>query len=272
MPAFSGKQRAQGRSGSKRPEMNRNSEDKLNSQPQASKIFDMPDAKRTATVRDIFSVIAPYIDPFDTAFSLGLCHLWRRKLVSEIGRGEQVLDLCTGTGEVAKLLLKRIGMEGSLTCLDFCEDMLYVAKKKLSPLPENLSFVVADVREMSFPDNTFDAVTVAFGMRNVPDTVAALDRIRRVLKPGGRFYCLELTRPQNRLFLPFYKFYTFRVMPAIARIITKNSLPYTYLPRSIEAFYPPEEFKGIMRSCGFADVKALSLSMGVATIFKGTRN
>ncbi len=248
------------------------SEDKLNNRRQAAKIFDMPDTKRAAAVKDIFSVIAPYIDPFDTAFSLGLCHLWRRKLVSEIRRGEKVLDLCTGTGEVARLLMKRIGPEGSLTCLDFCEDMLDIAKKKLSPLPENISFTVADVREMSFPAGTFDAVTVAFGMRNVPDTAAALDRIRKVLKPGGRFYCLELTRPRNRLFLPFYKFYTFKIMPAIARIVTKNSLPYTYLPRSIEAFYPPEQFKDLMRSCGFTEVKALSLSMGVVVIYKGTRN
>lgn len=251
--------------------MTGNSEEKLNKQPQASKILDMPDSKRAAAVKDIFSIIAPYIDPFDTAFSLGLCHIWRRRLVSDIGRGEKVLDLCTGTGEVAKLLLRRIGPGGSLTCLDFCEDMLDIAKKKLSPLPENLSFVVADVREMSFPDNTFDAATVAFGMRNVPDTAAALKQIRRVLKPGGRFYCLELTVPSRRWLLPFYKWYTFSFMPFVASKITKSDLPYNYLPRSIEAFYPPEEFKEVMRSCGFSEVGASSLSMGVATIFRGVR-
>ena len=231
----------------------------------------MPHEKRANLVKDVFSIVAPYIDPLDTAFSLGLCHLWRRKLVSEIEIGEKVLDLCTGTGEVAKLLLKKIGPEGSLTCLDFCEDMLAVAKKKLSPLPENLSFVVSDVREMSFPDNTFDAATVAFGMRNVPDTEAALDRIWRVLKPGGRFYCLELTRPQNRLILPFFRYYTFKIMPFLAKIITKNSLPYTYLPKSIEVFYPPVEFVRLMRACGFSAVDARSLSMGITTIYRGAK-
>jgi len=231
----------------------------------------MPHEKRANLVKDVFSIVAPYIDPLDTAFSLGLCHLWRRKLVSAIGRGERVLDLCSGTGEVAKLLLKKIGPEGSLTCLDFCEDMLAVAKKKFNPLPENLAFVVSDVREMSFSDNTFDAATVAFGMRNVPDTMAALDRIRKVLRPGGRFYCLELTRPKNRLLLPFYKFYTFKIMPFVAKIITKNSLPYTYLPKSIEAFYQPEEFTRIMSSCGFSEVKACPLSMGIATIYSAVK-
>ncbi|HYA26575.1 MAG TPA: ubiquinone/menaquinone biosynthesis methyltransferase [Thermodesulfovibrionales bacterium] len=231
----------------------------------------MPHEKRANLVKDVFSIVAPYIDPLDTAFSLGLCHLWRRKLVSEIEKGEKVLDLCTGTGEVAKLLLKKIGPGGSLTCLDFCEDMLAVAKKKLSPLPENLSFVVSDVREMSFPDNAFDVATVAFGMRNVPDTEAALDRIWRVLKPGGRFYCLELTIPQNRLILPFFRYYTFKIMPFIAKIITKNSLPYTYLPKSIEVFYPPVEFVRLMRACGFSAVDARSLSIGIATIYRGAK-
>ncbi len=231
----------------------------------------MSHEKRASLVKDVFSIVAPYIDPLDTAFSLGLCHLWRRRLVSEIGRGEKVLDLCAGTGEVAKLLLEKIGPEGSLTCLDFCEDMLAVARKKLSPLPQNLAFVVSDVREMSFPDSTFDAATVAFGIRNVPDTMAALERIRRVLKPGGRFYCLELTRPGNRLLLPLYKLYTFKIMPFIAKIITKNSLPYSYLPRSIEVFYPPEEFIRLMSSCGVSGVKARSLSMGIATIYSGLK-
>lgn len=233
--------------------------------------IDLSDEKRGALVRDIFSIVAPHIDFLDTAFSLGLCHLWRRRLVSEIEKGERVLDLCTGTGEVAKLLIKKIGPEGSLSCVDFCEDMLDVARRKMSPLPPNVSFVVADVREIDFPDNTFDAVTVAFGMRNVPDNPTALKQVRRVLKPGGRFYCLELTRPSKRLLLPFYKWYTFRFMPLVAKIVTKSDLPYTYLPRSIEAFYPPEEFKRVMTSCGFSGVSASSLSTGIATIYKAVK-
>ncbi|MCL5421850.1 MAG: bifunctional demethylmenaquinone methyltransferase/2-methoxy-6-polyprenyl-1,4-benzoquinol methylase UbiE [Nitrospirae bacterium] len=232
----------------------------------------MPHAKRANLVKDVFSIVAPYIDPLDTAFSFGLCHVWRRKVSSHIRRGENVLDICTGTGELAKLVLKKVGPEGSLTGADFCEDMLEIAKKKLSPMPKNLSFVLSDARELAFPDNMFDVVTVSFGMRNVPDTAAALKEIRRVLKPGGRFFCLELTRPQKRFVLPFYKFYTFKVMPFIAKIITKNSLPYTYLPRSIEAFYPPKEFTCIMSSCGFSEVKARSLSMGIATIYSGAKS
>jgi len=232
----------------------------------------MPYAKRARLVKDIFSIVAPYIDPLDTAFSFGLCHIWRRQVSSHIRRGENVLDVCTGTGELAKLLLRKVGTEGSLTGADFCEDMLEIARKKMSPLPKNLSLVVSDARSLAFPDNTFDVATVSFGMRNIPDTVAALKEIKRVLKAGGRFFCLELTRPRKRWVLPFYKFYTFSVMPAIAKIITKNSLPYTYLPESIEAFYPPEEFKRIMASCGFTDIKVRSLSMGIATLYCAAKN
>ncbi|HXX53506.1 MAG TPA: class I SAM-dependent methyltransferase, partial [Thermodesulfovibrionales bacterium] len=112
----------------------------------------MHPVRKETSVRDMFSIVAPYIDPLDTAFSLGLCHIWRRRLVSTIRRGEHILDLCTGTGEVAKLLVKRIGREGTLTCLDFCEEMLEVAKRKLNPIPVNVSFVVSDVREMRFPE------------------------------------------------------------------------------------------------------------------------
>jgi demethylmenaquinone methyltransferase/2-methoxy-6-polyprenyl-1,4-benzoquinol methylase len=231
----------------------------------------MHDAKKETSVREIFSIVAPYIDPLDTAFSLGLCHLWRRRLVSDIEKGENILDLCTGTGEVAKLLIKRIGQEGTLICLDFCEEMLDVAKRKLSPIPVNMTFVVSDVREMSFPENSFDAITVAFGMRNVPQTEIALKKILSVLKPGGRFLCLELTKPTKRWFLPLYKWYTFRFMPAVAAMVTKSEAPYTYLPRSIDVFYSPDEFTQLMKGCGFTEVTYRSMSMGVATLYRAVK-
>ena len=231
----------------------------------------MPHEQKDVSVKDIFSIVAPYIDPLDTVFSFGLCHLWRRRLVSGIQKGESVLDICTGTGEVAKLLLKRIGPGGSLTGADFCADMLEIARTKMSPLPQNLSLVICDAQVLIFPDNTFDAVTVAFGIRNIPDTTVALKEIRRVLKPGGRFFCLELTRPRKRWFLPLYMWYTFKVMPLIAKIIVKNDVPYTYLPKSIDAFYPPDEFRDIMERCGFSDIVAQSMSIGIATIYHGVK-
>ena len=235
-------------------------------------IYPMPQREKEMLVRGIFSDIAPYIDPLDTAFSFGLCHLWRRKVVSCIQKGAKVLDICTGTGELAYRIARHVGEQGSVTGVDFCEEMLTVARGKHQHQIKNVSFLLSDAKDLVFPDNIFDVVTVSFGIRNIPDTVAVLKEVRRVLKPGGEFFCLELTRPEKRWFLPLYHLYTFVIMPSIAKVITKTTLPYSYLPRSIDAFYPPREFLRIITECGFSQVRADSLSLGVATLYRATRH
>jgi demethylmenaquinone methyltransferase/2-methoxy-6-polyprenyl-1,4-benzoquinol methylase len=147
--------------------------------------------------------------------------------------------------------------------------MLGRAIGKIDPAVQNVSFVVSDAKDLVFPDDTFDVVTVSFGMRNIPDTTSALREARRVLKPGGRFICLELTQPEKTWFLPVYKWYIFKVIPFLGKIFTHSSDPYSYLPVSIEAYYPPEEFKRIIEECGFSHVKAYPLSVGIATIYRG---
>jgi demethylmenaquinone methyltransferase/2-methoxy-6-polyprenyl-1,4-benzoquinol methylase len=224
-------------------------------------------------VRNVFSIVAPHVDPLSTAFSFGLCHTWRKTLITLAGvkKNDKVLDVCTGTGEVAVLLIKEIGKEGHVTGIDFCEDMLAIAREKIGP-KDNVSLVVANAKQMDFADSTFDLVTVAFGMRNIPDTAAAITEIRRVLKPGGRFLTLELTRPVKKWFVPIYRWYVFKVIPFVGRIITKNSLPYSYLPVSIETYYSPDEYRNIIRECGFSSVEVHSLSLGIATIYQAVKN
>ena len=224
-------------------------------------------------VRNVFSIVAPHVDPLSTAFSFGLCHTWRKTLITLAGvkKNYKVLDVCTGTGEVAVLLIKEIGKEGHVTGIDFCEDMLAIAREKIGP-KDNVSLVVANAKQMDFAENTFDLVTVAFGMRNIPDTAAAITEIRRVLKPGGRFLTLELTRPVKKWFVPIYRWYVFKVIPFVGRIITKNSLPYSYLPVSIETYYSPDEYRNIIRECGFSSVEVHSLSLGIATIYQAVKN
>ncbi len=238
----------------------------------------MEQSKRDLFIKNIFTTVAPSMDLLNLIFSLGLCHVWRRKAValSGIRRDDKVLDLCTGTGDLALILLEKMGPDGSFTGTDFCQNMLDLAKEKVKKkaitLPREASFVYGDAKEIAFPDHSFDLVTVAFGMRNIPDTPAALREIKRVLKPGGRFLCLELTQPNRKWFLPLYQWYTFRVMPAIAKIVVKKMTPFAYLPRSIVAFYPPGEFQRIMTKCGFSSVTAYPMSMGVATIFTAVKN
>jgi demethylmenaquinone methyltransferase/2-methoxy-6-polyprenyl-1,4-benzoquinol methylase len=224
-------------------------------------------------VRNVFSIVAPHVDPLSTAFSFGLCHIWRKKLITLAGvkKNDKVLDVCTGTGEVALLLMKKIGKEGHITGVDFCEDMLSIAREKIGPRV-NLSLVVANAKQLAFADSSFDLVTVAFGMRNIPDTAAAIKEIKRVLKPGGRFLTLELTRPVKRWFVPIYRWYVFKVIPLVGKIITKNALPYSYLPVSIETFYSPAEYKNIISECGFSRVEVYSLSLGIATIYHAVKS
>ena len=230
--------------------------------------------QRDLFIQQIFSTVAPHVDFLSSGFSFGFDHYWRKQAValSGIQKGERVLDVCTGTGELAFLLSAQVGPKGTVTGADFCEEMLDRAKHKAASSHRNLSFISSDAKQLPFPDNTFDAVTVAFGMRNIPDTKLALTEIKRVLKPGGKFMCLELTRPHTRLFRSLYEWYVFKIMPFIGNLVVKTAAPYLYLPRSVNAFYPPDEFKRIIAACGFADVAVDSLTMGIATVFRASKH
>lgn len=230
-------------------------------------------SERDQFIKSIFSTVAPHIDSLTTIFSLGFCHLWRKKVVelADLQRGEHVLDVCTGTGELAVLLLEKMSDGRFFYGVDFCNSMLELAKVKIRRDYPRATFHQCDAKDLPYEDDSYDVVTVSFGMRNIPDTTLALREIFRVLRPGGRFLCLELTRPTNKLFIPIYKVYTFRIMPWVANLIVKSSTPYAYLPRSIEAFYSPDEFVKIIAGCGFSEVVTHSLSMGVATIFQARK-
>jgi len=227
---------------------------------------------RDRFIQHIFTLVAPYVDALSHGFSLGLDNRWRKRAVAIAGiaPGDRILDICAGTGELARLLVPAVGDKGSVTASDFCENMLAIARQKLHG-HRNVSFVLADAKDLPFPDGSFDAVTVSFGMRNIPDTIPALKEIRRVLRPGGTFICLELTQPRNRLLRAAHRVYVSRIMPFISNLVMKHSAPYLYLPRSIEAFYQPPEFQSVVARNGFADVAVNSLSFGIATVYRATR-
>lgn len=239
------------------------------SSDRAFRVLTMSLQQRDLFIKNIFSTVAPHVDLLSTAFSFGFDHYWRNRAVklSGITVGERALDVCTGTGELAFLLARKVGESGLVTGADFCNEMLDRAREKSSNRHTNLSFILSDTKYLAFPDSTFDLVTVSFGMRNIPDTAIALQEIKRVLKPGGRFICLELTRPHGAWFRRLYELYVFWIMPFIGKLVVKTAAPYLYLPRSINAFYPPDEFKQIIIESGFTDVTVDSLTIGIATIY-----
>jgi demethylmenaquinone methyltransferase/2-methoxy-6-polyprenyl-1,4-benzoquinol methylase len=234
----------------------------------------MSTEQKARTIQNMFTNVAPYLDLFTRSFSLGFDHYWRKKGVtlSGIKKGDRVLDICAGTGELTMILARTVGNNGAVVATDYVEHMLDLARKKMGTKFPNVTFQFADATKIPFSENSFDAVTVAYGMRNIPDTIAALKEVRRVLKPGGTFLVVELTRPQNRLFLSLYEWYSFKVMPFISKLIMKTADPFIYLPRSIEEFHEPKVFSKLVAENGFSDVSVHSMTMGIATVYCAKKN
>lgn len=218
-------------------------------------------------IKRIFSIVSPHIDLLSSLFSFGLDIYWRRRLVSYIKKGDNVLDVCTGTGRLAFLISKRIGDSGSVTGIDINPDMIKRAQKRISSNPGNLTFMIGDSKDLPFSDSSIDAITMAFGIRNIVDRSGALKECYRVLRPGGRFLCLELMKPEKRFFRPFWRFYLFRVIPFIGGLVIGDPIPYRYLPASIEGFYNIEGFKDLLVKHGFRVKEIKSMTCGTANLF-----
>lgn len=199
-------------------------------------------------VRRMFDRIAPVYDAMNRVMTAGLDRRWRRLTVAEAVRpGDRVLDACCGTGDLAAAALR--GGAREVVGLDFSEAMLERARRK-EPAVE---WVRGDVLALPFPDASFDAVTVGFGVRNVEDLEAGLRELRRVLRPGGRLGVLEITTPRGAL-APFYRVWFDRVVPLLGRLLPGGGA-YTYLPASVRRFPTPETLRELLERVGFRSVR-----------------
>ena len=215
------------------------------------------------SVRSMFDRIAPVYDAMNRVMTVGLDLRWRRLAAAAAVRpGDRVLDAACGTGDLA-LAAAEAGA-GEVVGLDFSERMLERARRK-SPAIE---WVNGDVLALPFPDGSFDAATIGFGVRNVADLERGLQELRRVLRPGGRLAVLEITRPRGAL-RPFFTLWFERLVPLLGRVLPGGGA-YAYLPASVRRFPPCEELATLLSRCGFADVRFRLLAGSIVALHTGT--
>jgi len=227
------------------------------------------DKRRTPRM---FSAIAHRYDLLNHVLSFNADRAWRRALVEMAGisPGDRVLDVATGTGDVA-LAFARHSQAARVTGVDLAHGMLDVGREKVARagMTERVTLMEGDALALPFDDSTFDVVTIAFGLRNLPDTAAGIAEMTRVLRPRGRLLVLEFFPPRGGAFLAAYRVYLGRVLPVVGGAISGSRAAYRYLADSIEDFLSHDALRAQMRTAGLADVKKRRLSGGVAWIYRG---
>lgn len=233
-----------------------------------------PSGSKREQVEAMFNSIAPTYDQLNHSLSLGIDRRWRRKAVDALKPflPKQVLDIATGTGDFAILMARRLKPEHIIGA-DISEGMMAVGRDKVKAagLDEMVSFQREDCTNLSFQDNTFDAVTVSYGARNFEDLSSGLCEMCRVLKPAGHLMLVELTTPPRFPMKQLFWVYSNIVMRIIGRLISKDDSAYTYLPRSMAAFPQAEQLVPLMRQCGFSKVDYKRFTFGLSTMYLATK-
>ncbi len=236
-------------------------------------------------IKEMFNAIAPRYDFLNRLLSLRQDVYWRRVMISALNLTNQdiILDVACGTGDVMIEIIDRNPNQKQVIGVDFAPEMLKLASNKLTQkntgrnthqsihrnIHKSIQLIAGNGLHLPFSSNTFDAITIAFGIRNIMDRESALTCFFNCLKPGGALAVLELATPKNKFFLSLYLFYFKRILPLIGSFFSKQINAYTYLPESVINFPAADEFAAIMKQAGFTGIKWQSLTMGIATLFIG---
>ena len=239
---------------------------------------EVPETARQGLVNEVFANVAERYDLMNDLMSGGLHRLWKNDLIAELNppRGDapfHLLDVAGGTGDVAIRYARASGAQSQAVILDISPEMLGVGRAKVrdAGLSSRITLTQGNAEALPFPDKSFDAYTIAFGIRNVTHIDSALTEAYRVLKTGGRFLCLEFSECQVPMLDRLYDFHSFEVIPRLGELAAGAAEPYKYLVESIRKFPPQEKFAGLIRTAGFARVSYRNLTGGIAAIHSGWR-
>lgn len=232
----------------------------------------VPEAEKAGRVHGVFSSVASRYDIMNDVMSGGVHRLWKDAMIDWLAprRGQRLLDVAGGTGDVAFRFLKR-APTATATVLDLTEPMLDAGRRRAEAerMTDRLDWIVGDAMALPFEDRSFDVYTISFGIRNVTRVGDALSEAFRVLKPGGRLTVLEFSQIPNDLMQRVYDLYSFNVIPRMGQVIAKDRDSYQYLVESIRRFPDQETFAGMIRDAGFGQVRYRNLSMGIAALHSG---
>ncbi len=236
---------------------------------------EVPVDEKVNRVADVFHSVAAKYDVMNDLMSGGIHRIWKRITIESSGArpGHKVLDIAGGTGDLTRRFAQIVGQSGKVVLADINDSMLKVGRDKLidKGVAGNVEYVQANAECLPFEDNTFDIITIAFGLRNVTDKDAALRSMNRVLKPGGKLMVLEFSKTENPLLTKAYDFYSFNLLPKMGQLIANDAESYRYLAESIRMHPDQETLKGMMDSAGFVQTRYRNLTQGIVALHTGIK-
>lgn len=231
--------------------------------------------EKAGKVADVFHSVASKYDIMNDLMSMGIHRIWKRLTIESSGvrPGYKVLDIAGGTGDLTMQFSKRVGDQGQVILADINSSMLNVGRDRLidQGYGSNIQFVQANAETLPFPDNYFNCVSIAFGLRNVTDKDKALRSMTRVLKPGGRLLVLEFSKPKNELLSKVYDKYSFTALPLMGKLITNDSESYKYLAESIRMHPDQETLKSMMENAGLVNCRYQNMTGGIVALHTGIK-
>ena len=231
--------------------------------------------EKAGKVAEVFHSVASSYDLMNDLMSAGIHRLWKRVTIemSGVRRGHKVLDIAGGTGDLAAKFSRIVGSDGLVVLADINDSMLKVGRDRLLDrgIANNIQFAQANAQYLPFPDNTFDVITIAFGLRNVTDKEMALRSMHRVLKPGGKLLVLEFSKPPSRLLSKIYDGYSFNILPKLGKFFASDADSYQYLAESIRMHPDQETLMAMVKKAGFSNCDYHNMTGGIVALHRGVK-